>query len=155
MPRLEVISITKPVCPDWLEAFKQYASVPDDGRDALLNRLLRSALLRVQEYADRAVVGTNLRLTIEVPQDGIVTLYEGGGDVTSVTDEMGGEIDYDPLPGHRLQLNARRGRAVIEYTTHPLEGDTEYLMPTVYRYATALYDGEDQKVLDAILAETR
>ena len=155
MTRLEVISITKPVCPDWLEAFKQYASVPDDGRDALLNRLLRSALLRVQEYADRAVVGTNLRLTIEVPQDGIVTLYEGGGEILSVTDERGEFVRFDPLPGHRVQLFVRNVPVVIEYQTQPLEGDAEGLKPTVYRYATALYDGEEQAVLDAILAEVR
>lgn len=155
MPRLEVISICKPLCPDWREAFKQYASVPDDGRDAMLDSMLRSALLRVQEYADRAIVGTNLRLTAKVPDDGIIVLYEGGGDVTSVTDANGQEVAYDPLPGHRIQVAAPGAEVVILYTTSPLEGDTEYLMPAVYRYATALYDGEDQKTLDSILAETR
>ena len=155
MPRLEVISIVKPICPDWLEAFKQYASVPDDGRDALLDTLLRSAILRVQEYADRAIVATNLRLTVDSGTSGVVKLYEGGGEILSVNDETGGEVPFDPLPGHRLQLFVRNVPVVIEYRTQPLEGDAEGLKPTVYRYATALYDGEEQAVLDAILAEVR
>ena len=155
MPRLEVISIVKPICPDWREAFKQYASVPDDGRDALLDTLLRSAILRVQEYADRAIVATNLRLTVDSGDSGVVKLYEGGGEILSVNDETGGAVPFDPLPGHRLQLFVRNVPVVIEYRTQPLEGDAEGLKPTVYRYATALYDGEEQAVLDAILSEVR
>ena len=155
MPRLEVIQILNPVCPDWLEAFKQYASVPDDGRDAVLESLLRSAILRVQEYADRAIVRTDLRMTTECPDNGIVRLYEGGGEILSVTDEWGEEVEYNPLPGHRVQLFAPGAIVEIGYRTDPLAGDVENLMPSVYRYATALYDGEDQKVLDSILAEVR
>ena len=155
MTRLEVISIVKPLCPDWLEAFKQYASVPDAGRDAMLETLLRSAILRVQEYADRAIVSTNLRLTADAGASGIVKLYEGGGEILSVTDERGEFVRFDPLPGHRVQLFVRNVPVVIEYQTQPMEGDAEGLKPTVYRYATALYDGEEQAVLDAILAEVR
>ena len=155
MPRLEVIQILNPVCPDWLEALKQYASVPDDGRDAVLESLLRSAILRVQEYADKAIVRTELRMTAEVPASGIVRLYEGGGEILSVTDESGEGVEYRALPGHRVQLSLCGVSVSVVYRTSPLFGDVENLLPTVYRYATALYDGEDQKMLDSILAEVR
>lgn len=155
MPRLEVIGIVKPICPDWLEAYKQYASVPDDGRDALLMSLLKSAILRVQEHADRAIVATDLRLTADCGASGIVRLYEGGGSIVSVTDERGEAVPFDPLPGNRVQLYVRNVPVKIVYRTEPLDGDVDDLKPSVFRYATALYDGEEQKVLDSILAETR
>ena len=42
----------------------------------------------------------------------------------------------------------------VTYKTVPNEGDRERLLPTVFRYGTALYDGEEAGVLNRILMET-
>ena len=156
MPRLEVIEIVGGICPDWLTELKQYASVPDGTRDAMLSSLLRTAVLRVQEYADRALVKTRLRLTTVIPDNsGRVRLYEGGGQIESITAEDGTELRYDPLPGCWIQLYSRGGIARITYVTSPLEGDVTRNKVVALRYATALYDGEELSVLNSILAEAR
>jgi len=153
MPRLELISFDDGFCRTYLEQFKQYASVPDDSRDALLHQLLRSAVLRVQEFADTALATCTYRETVAVPANGVVRLYMGGGELVSVEAQDGTEARYDPLPGGRLQMFFRDREAVITYTTQPEEGDRERLLPTVFRYATALYDGEEASVLNSILRE--
>ena len=155
MAQLVVISIEDGFCRSMLEQFKQYASVPDNSRDALLQQLLQSAVLRVQEFADRPIVRTKVQQTVTVPNgSGIVRLYMGGGDIESVTSEDGTELAFDPLPGGRLQLFRRSGTVTITFTTAPDEGEQARLLPTVFRYATALYDGEDSEVLNKILMET-
>lgn len=157
MARLDVIEIVGGICPDWLTELKQYASVPDDTRDAMLSSLLRTAILRVQEYADRALVKTRLFQVSAVPEaSGIVRLYQGGGEVESVVDaRTGQELSYDPLPGGRLQLYRRDGSVAVTYVTSPLEGDIARNKVVAIRYATALYDGQELDVLNSILAEAR
>lgn len=154
MPRLELISFDDGFCRSYLEQFKQYASVPDDSRDALLASLLKAAVLKVQEYADTALSVCTYRVTAPVPASGIVRLYVGGGNVTECVDADGDFVRYDPLPGARVQTFLRTGYVAITYETTPNGGDRERLLPTVFRYATALYDGEDPGVLNRILSET-
>lgn len=156
MPRLEVIHVEDGFCRGMLEDLKQYASIPDDSRDAMLQRILRNAALRVQEYADRPFLETTLRLTAEVPAGtGIVSLYMGGGDISGCTDAAGEFVRFDPLPGGRVQLFQREIAVTITYTTKPTEWDREALYHTVLRYATADYDGAETKELNAILSEAR
>ena len=154
MPRLELISVEEGFCRGMLEDLKQYASIPDGSRDAMLDRILRNATLRVQEYADRALLETTLRVTLPIPEaSGIVRLYMGGGDIISVVDGNGNDIPFDTLPDGRLQLFRRGGRATVLYTTRPTHGDREALRHTVLRYATADYDGATTKELNEILTE--
>ena len=156
MPRLEVIHVEDGFCRGMLEDLKQYASIPDDSRDAMLQRILRNAALRVQEYADRPFLETTLRLTAEVPAGtGIVRLYMGGGDISGCTDAAGDFVRFDPLPGGRVLCYQRGIPVTITYTTQPSEGDREALYHTVLRYATADYDGAETQELNAILSEAR
>ena len=53
-----------------------------------------------------------------------------------------------------MQTFIRKGTVKVTYETVPNEGDRERLLPTVFRYGTALYDGEDPDVLKRILMET-
>ena len=154
MPRLELISFDDGFCRSHLEQFKQYASVPDDSRDALLNSLLKSAVLKVQEFANTALVACTCRVTAAVPASGVVRLYMGGGDIVGLEDENGEQVRFDPLPGGLVQTFIRKGTVKVTYETVPNEGDRERLLPTVFRYGTALYDGEDPDVLKRILMET-
>ena len=139
-----------------LEDLKQYASIPDDSRDAMLQRILRNAALRVQEYADRPFLETQLRVTAAVPEDtGIVRLYMGGGEIDGCVDAAGDFVPFDPLPGGRLLLYRRGIPVTVTYTTRPTDGDREALYHTVLRYATADYDGAETKELNSILSEAR
>ena len=82
---LQIIENNDPLPAGWLEPFKQYASVPDDGRDAMLLHLLKSAILRVQEYADRAILRCRVRQTGESdPETGLFRLYLGGENDTEL-----------------------------------------------------------------------
>lgn len=154
MPRLELISFDDGFCRSYLEQFKQYASVPDDSRDALLNSLLKAAVLKVQEFADTAIAACTYRVTAAVPPSGVVCLYMGGGDIVELEDGEGEPVRFDPLPGGRVQTYVRTGTVKVTYKTVPNEGDRERLLPTVFRYGTALYDGEEAGVLNRILMET-
>ena len=159
MARLELISFDDAFCRTRLEQFKQYASVPDNSRDALLASLLKAAVIAVQEFADTALAACTLRETAAVPASGIVRLYMGGGDITSCVDDDGEAVSFDPLPGGRVQVFVRERSVAVTYQTVPNEGDQERLLPTVFRYATALYDGQGadanvkQNVLKPILME--
>lgn len=155
MARLEFISIDDAFCRSQLEQFKQYASVPDDSRDALLGSMLKSAVLKVQEFADVALATCECRQTQGVPASGIIRLYLGGGDVVELKDQYGNDVPFDPLPGGRLQLFTRDCTVSVTFKTSPNAAELERLTSTVFRYATALYDGEDAGVLREILNEVR
>ena len=156
MPRLEVIQVEDGFCRGMLEDLKQYASIPDDSRDAMLSRILRNAALRVQEYTDRPFLVTQLRVTaVPNPGNGIVRLYMGGGQIDGCTDPSGDFVPFDPLPGGRLLVYRRDTPVTITYTTAPTDGDREALYHTVLRYATADYDGAQTQELNAILSEAR
>lgn len=154
MARLEIVKVEDGFCRSLLEQFKQYASVPDDSRDALLVTLLQTALLRVQESADRALLTCTVRQTSVVPEaSGVVPLYLGGGTIQSITGAWRQPVPYDPLPGAKVQTFVRGQAVEITYVTEPKETDRTELLASVFRYATALYDGEDAAALASILNE--
>ena len=53
-----------------LEEFKQYASIPDGSRDAMLLSILKNAILKVQEYGDRALIPCTVTQVCRVPPTG-------------------------------------------------------------------------------------
>lgn len=138
-----------------LEEFKQYASIPDGSRDAMLLTLLKKAILRVQEYGDRALIPCTATLTCVVPQTGIVRLYLGGGEITSIVDtRTAGFVRFDPLPGGKIQVFSRGNEVQITYTVTPSEANAINARPVILRYATALYDGDEVETLNKILSES-
>lgn len=157
MARLEIIKIhdEEVLINGWMEPFKQYASVPDEGRDALLRGLLRTAVLRVQEYSDRALLRCRVRqVCTPDPETGLVRLYLGGGEVVSVTYDYGGEeAPYERLAGDSLRVNARGSAVAVEFDTIPRKGWIDQAATTVYRLGTALYDGASVDVCNSILNE--
>lgn len=161
--KLKVIEVDNTQVASLLAEFKTYASVPadeDTARDAMLLSMLRSALLRVQEYADVALVQTTYQLTVEPAENRIVRLYPGGY-VQDVTDEEGNAVTGRVISYDRIKVDAV-GTVIVTYNTLetpegsepvPLPEDLAEYKPTVFRYATALYDGETTQVLNGILNE--
>lgn len=148
MIELSIIERDVP-CMAWLDTLKMYASVADDSQDALLNSLLLRACLRVQEMADRSILACRFRLT-EDEVDGSVRLYQSVADVISVKDMEGNGVSYS-RDGKSIYV--LHSAVVVEYTTEPKQGDIDDLLPVVYQYATALYDGEDSRTLANILTQ--
>lgn len=154
MAPLEVIHVEDGFCRGMLEDFKQYASIPDNSRDAMLTRILRKAALAVQQYADRPFLETECRVTAVVPEaTGVVRLYMGGGDITGCTDAAGQAVPFDPLPGGRVLVYRRGIKVSITYTTKPTDGDRDILYHTIIRYATADEAGAETQELNKILTE--
>jgi hypothetical protein len=150
MMNLEIIERAE-IPAEWLDTFKQYASVADNGRDALLMSMLTLAVLRVQEMADRSLLACTIRLTEDEAYYG-VTLYQSVAEVISVKDAKGGEPVWDKQ-GRMIYTKADEIEVV--YKTEPLAADLDTLLPVVYQYATALYDGEDSRTLANILRQCR
>lgn len=138
-----------------LEEFKQYASMPDASQDSVLQGLLKSALLRVQEYGDRALIQCTARQIATIDEEtGILQLYLGGGDVVSVTDTIdGNSVDYEAIAGGKLRVFARGREVEVVFVASPVTGELERCKATVLRYATALFDGDNTEALNSILNE--
>lgn len=154
MARFEYISVSETAIAGMLEDFKSYASIPDDCQDTYLIRLLRNAVLRLQGYADRALVECQVRVTLRVPAaTGIVKLYLGGGNISSCKDERGNNVPFDVMTDGRILVFVRDTTVTVEYTTVPSPADRAALLQTVIRYATADYDGAETAELNRILTE--
>lgn len=135
-----------------LEELKQYASVPDSSRDALLSTLLKSATLQVQEMADMTVLDCRVKCTYsDVRKGEPLRLYLNVGQILGCVDASGDSVNYR-LDGRELTVDKDTDLLSVEYESHPT-GDVSTLKMIIYRYATALYDGEDTSVLQSILKE--
>lgn len=138
---------------EWMAGFKAYASVADESQDALLESLLLRSVLRVQEMADRTILGCRFRLAENEVEDGIIRLYQSVKSIDRVTDGEGNEIRW--TRANRTLSCGVVDEVVVEYTTEATAGNVDELLPVVYQYATALYDGQDSRTLAAILMQCR
>ena len=151
MVSLEIIE-REELSQDWLGALKAYASVSDDAQDSLLNALLVRACLRVQEMADKSILACTIELHDDEVEDNAVRLYQTVAEVIDVTSAEGHRQYWEPR-GRSIRVFSPT--AVVRYRTEPRQGDVDELLPIVYQYATALYDGEDSKTLANILTQCR
>ena len=139
---IRIISAGEPLY-DHLEQFKMYASVPDGSRDGMLLKILKRAMLTVQEYADKALLPCTLELTAyDVEAGDPVRLYQGGRTVTSAKDREGNDVDYT-LDAGRIIVNQSASSVTVTYTNEVSIPDAEKLMPVCWELATAIYDGEE------------
>lgn len=152
MIELEIIE-RNDVPAGWLTGFKAYASVADDSQDMLLESLLLRSILRVQEMADKSILGCRFRLMENEVQNGVVRLYQTVKTIDKVMDAEGNDIRW--TKANRVISCGAVDNVVIEYTTEANEGAIYELMPVVYQYATALYDGQDSRTLATILMQCR
>ena len=139
---------------DHLEQFKQYASVPDDSRDGVLQKMLKRAMLAVQEHSDTAILPCKFELAItDVKPGDSIRLYQGGKTVIRAEDENGYVVDF-VQEGSRIRVRERCATLVVIYTNEVNIPEAEKLQPVIWQLATAIYDGEDPKVQASILKST-
>lgn len=134
-----------------IAGFKAYASISESEHDALFSDLLKNAMLEVGDWEDVSLLAQTIRLTVsEREENGPITLYRGGGTITSVTDAAGNAIGYT-MHGGAVLPDVFTPEVVITYNTSVSDGDLARLLTRAYRYATAVYDGEDANTLQKIL----
>lgn len=154
MITLKTLEIAEPKR-EHLTMLKQYASVPDDSRDALLKSLLNRAMRIVQEAANKTLLPATVELTVsdrhQVYEDA-VHLYQDADEIISVTDGEGVAIDY-VRSGRFLRHLPYVDTVIVRYTTKPVLPEADALLAVVFQYATALYDGADSATLNQILAQ--
>lgn len=139
---------------DHLEQFKQYASVPDDSRDGVLQKMLKRAMLAVQEHSDTALLPCKFELTItDVKPEDRIRLYQGGKTVTRVEDQDGQPVEFTQV-GSSIRVSRRCATLVVVYQNEVNIPEAEKLQPVIWQLATAIYDGEDPKVQASILKTT-
>lgn len=139
---------------DHLEQFKQYASVPDDSRDGVLQKMLKRAMLAVQEHSDAALLPCKFELTItDVKPEDRIRLYQGGKTVTRVEDQDGQPVEF-VQEGSSLRIRRCCSTLAVVYENEVNIPEAEKLQPVVWQLATAIYDGEDPKVQASILKTT-
>lgn len=147
---IRITSCGEPLA-DHLEQFKQYASIPDNSRDGILLKILKTAMLRVQEFTDVAVLPTTIEMVVnDVRRGDVVRLYQGGTSVTSIVNQDGEVVDYEQ-EGNRLRILDSCLAMTVTYTCVPVVARAETLQPVIWQLATAIYDGEDAKAQAAIL----
>lgn len=150
---VKVIQSTDPHA-DQLEKLRQYASVPNDQRDALLMSCLKKALLTIQAHTDTALLHCTIRMTVpDVKRGESFKLYQGGRRVVSVKDQDGNEPLFSQ-DEDRITIKQACQRIIVEYQNEMLPAEALKLEPTAWQYATALYDGEDAATLADILKQT-
>lgn len=127
-----------------LADFKAYMHITATTNDDALTDVLKQATIRIQEYADAAL----LPCTIELEGEGeIIKLYQGPVDeITSVKDLVGGwDVDYVSDYRKTLIEQIDSEAVVITYTTLPTSADTDRLLNYVHEMASAMWDGNTEE----------
>ena len=152
MTQFSLSSVAAPTSAQ-LAAFKEFASV-NAGSDALLTGMLTRAMLAVQEWEDKSLLGATATLVVTDREDTAapIHLYLTPSEIVSVSNADGDPLAYS-LVGNELIPSYRTAAVTVVYKTAPEDGNVTALMPKVYRYATALYDGEESATLARILQE--
>lgn len=147
MVQLKVIEQGKPSA-DALSMLMMYAGVSDEGQKEILSSCLVRAMDMVQRYADRALLPGKWRI-VASDYKGEIRVYMGGK-VEYATDRHGSIIPYQQF-GDKAYVGG--DYAEVVFTTEVEQAEYDVLLPVVLKYATALYDGEEARVLNEILKE--
>lgn len=150
---LRVVTSADPTA-EQLQQFKRYASVPDCSQDAILMKILKRAMLAVQDFSDTAILNCTFRLVEQnVSAGDLIRLYQGGTTVLGVKDKYNRYVPYTQMGGC-IHADQPVDIVTVEYQNTVDPAEAEKLMPVVWELATAIYDGEDTTAQGSILAKT-
>ena len=131
---------------DWMA----YASISDDTQTTLYLHCLKAALVAVGDWENVSLLAGTVRVNATQREDNTpVALYGTVDAVTSVT-SGGTDLAYTAADGFVSPVSFTESVSVT-YTTKVNEGDLLRHIVKAWRYATALYDGEDSTALASIL----
>lgn len=150
MTSVRIITAAQPLY-EHLDLFKMYASVPDGSVDGMLLKILKRAMLAVQEYADVAMLPCTLQLVAHDLKPGdTIPLYQGGKTVTTAIDKEGNDVMFTP-DVDRIIVDQYATSAIVTYTNEVVGPEAEKLLPVCWELATAIYDGEEASKQASIL----
>lgn len=137
-----------------LDRLRAYANIVDGSRDDELRAVLRSAALRIAQYADVALLECTVTDTAQGEE--LQLWMPPVAEVTSVVDiEAGTDVrDRCRVVGNILHLPAA-GDYEVAYRVVPDADTVETFAPLVWQMAVAIWDGntdEEQKVHKRISA---
>lgn len=137
-----------------LAGFKAFIAANGAETDAFLLSILKRAMMAVQDWEDRTLLAGTAAIVASGRENGgePVLLYGTPSAVVSCVGADGNALEYS-LVGRFLLPSYRAASLTITYTTAPVDADLADLMPKVYRYGAALYDGEGSPALAKILQE--
>lgn len=145
MIKLEVIEVAEP-SQYALGGLKAYAAIATDAQDELLRSALATAFDKVQRTADVALLPGRWKVYAE-DHSRVIRVYMGGR-VVSATD-INGAVSFIQS-GCRVAVGTDEA-VEVEFTTEATPANYARYITVVYQYATALYDGQDDKTLNRIL----
>ena len=145
MIRLDVIEIAEP-SKSALDDLKAYAAIATDAQDSLLMSALTTAFDKVQRTADVALLPGRWKVYAE-DHARVIRVYMGGR-VVSVTDNSG-NVSFNQR-GSRVYVGTDEA-VDVEFTTDVIPANYARYITVVCQYATALYDGQDERTLNRIL----
>lgn len=132
-----------------LPVLKRYVGAVDESQDAILQQMLTSAALEIQAHADVSVLPCEMELRIDNNDGDVVRLHQTPCGVTSVATPDGQAVDY-AVEGGLVRTDGVHESLVIDYTTAPDEAECGRLLPLVFQYAAALYDGQTDELIKII-----
>jgi len=139
-----------------LAEFKAFIAANGAETDAFLSSLLKRAMMAVQDWDDRTLLAATATIVATGREDnpGEPVLLYGTpvADTIAAQDAAGNALGFS-LVGRIVIPSFWAAALTITYTTAPDDADLADLMPKVYRYAAALYDGDDSSTLARILQE--
>jgi hypothetical protein len=138
-----------------LADFKAYANITGTDKDTQLQDVLTQATLRVQEYADRALLPCTIIIEVEGEQAQLWQPIISA--ITKVVDmNTGDDVVADCMAKGNTLYFPRPGAWKVTYTTQPSSGDVKRLLAYVWEMAAAMWDGnteEEAKVYQRIPAD--
>lgn len=137
--------------PEQVDGLREYASLPAEGNTGLLERCLIRAFLAVQEAADKSLLPCVLGVEDTEVENGLVRLYQDVAEIKTVRVDGKTTNDYGHV-GNAVRVHG--SSAIVVYSTKVYDGNLCELLPVVYEYATALFDGQtDKATLSQILSQ--
>lgn len=139
-----------------LAGFKAFLAANGAETDSFLSDILKRAMCAVQKWDDRSLLAASATIVATGREDDTaapVHLYQTPDTASiEVVDAAGDAVAFSVV-GRLLVPSYRAVALTITYDTAPDAADLAELMPKVYRYAAALYDGDASADLARILQE--
>lgn len=124
---------------------RTYANISDTTLDNMLNGFLSTALAAVEKSLNISLRVATYKIYNDVAE--VQLYYPPIASITSVKDLDGNDLTYTQK-GNYVILDGAQDSVIIYETEPNIVSDAK---TAVLRYAAALYDGQDAKVLKDIL----
>jgi predicted DNA-binding protein len=125
-----------------VQSFKQWANITTTTEDAMITRLINSAITKVEDVSNVSLAANVLEVISKGERHDLYLLPISV--INSVKDrETGVDVDYTISADKGYIITPDR-EVIVNYTT-TATNDYE-LTQIVYEYALALYDGQDEEL---------